>query len=77
MILRRSLNHPAVMIRIGAASLLLANLSRWFIQPAADFSRGFWDVVTGLLFGIAIASLLIGVRLNVRRRSGTPGGWCA
>lgn len=75
MILRRSLNQPAVMIRIGSASFLLASLSRWFIHPSADFWRGLADGTTGLLFGITIACYLIAVRL--RTRTNNTGSWCA
>jgi hypothetical protein len=75
MILRRSLNEPAVMIRIGSASFLLASLSRWFIHPSADFWRGLADGATGLLLGITIACYLIAVRL--RTRTNNPGNSCA
>jgi len=70
--LRNRLREPQVILRIGAACLLAANLSLWFLHPAADFSRGLVDGVTGMLFGLAIGLMLVAVRLKSRqhRRDG-------
>ena len=62
MILRKRLKDPRVMVRIGAAFLLLANLSHFFVRPTDDFWQGVGDGATGALFGIAFGCLLLGLR---------------
>ena len=69
MILRKRLKDPKLMIRIGAACLLLANLSRWFLHPTADFWQGLIDGMTGTLFGISFACLLLSLRRADRQCS--------
>ncbi len=69
--------EPKFMFRIGAACLLLANLSRWFLHPTADFSRGLLDGVTGMLFGLAIGLMLVAVRLNCRQKRSADGSPCS
>lgn len=65
------------MFRIGAGCLLLANLSRWFVHPSADFSQGLVDGATGTLFGLAIAFMLLAVRLKARQNRGGGGSPCS
>jgi hypothetical protein len=75
--LRNRLREPRFMFRIGAACLLLANLSRWFLHPAADFSQGLVDGATGMLFGLAIGLMLMAVRLNCRQNRSGGGSPCS
>jgi len=77
MTLRRKLKEPSFVIRVGMLFLVLANLSLRFFQPSANLSDQVTDGVSGLLFGMAIACMLLGVRMNARRRSGTPAGPCS
>ncbi len=68
------LREPKFMVRVGAACLLLANLSRWFLHPSADSSRGLVDGATGMLLGLAIGLLLVAATLKARqnRSGGSP-----
>lgn len=77
MILRKRLKDATLLIRIGAACLLLANLSHWFLHPTADFWRGVVDGMTGVLFGVSFGCLLLGARLKSRRRASTQDRTCA
>jgi hypothetical protein len=77
MTLHTKLKEPSFLIRTGMLSLVLANLSLRFFHPSANISDRVTDGVSGLLFGIAIACMLLGVRMNARRRSGTPAGPCS
>lgn len=65
MVLRKRLKDPKVMIRVGAAFLLLANLMPLFfrfVRPATDFWQGFGDGLRGALFGISFGFLLLGLK---------------
>ncbi len=69
MILRKRLKDPKLIVRIGAAFLLLANL--WpllmrFVLPTSDFWQGFSDGVRGVLFGVSFGFLLLGLRRSKR-----------
>ena len=77
MSIRDSFNQPRIMIRLGCVLLILASLSMRFLHPSARLSEDVLDGVNGLLYGLAISCMLLGVRLNVRRRSGTPAGPCS
>ena len=77
MILKNRLKDPALLIRIGAACMLLANASLWFLRPADDFWRGFVDGAAGVLFGVSFGCLLYAARLISRRRSDSQDKQCA
>jgi hypothetical protein len=74
MIIRKRISDPKLVLRLGCVFLIVASLSRWFLHPSTRFSEGFVDGATGFLYGIAIATLLLAIRLNARRRSTSPGG---
>ena len=72
MILRKRLKDPKVMVRIGAAFLLLANL--WplltrHLLPTSDFWEGFGDGVRGVLFGVSFGFLLLSLRRSKCRET--------
>jgi hypothetical protein len=75
--LRNRFKEPKFMFRVGAAGLLLANLSRWFLHPAADFSQGLVDGATGMLFGLAIGLMLVAVRLYSQQNCSGGGSACS
>jgi uncharacterized membrane protein YedE/YeeE len=77
MILRKRLKDATFLIRIGAACLLLANLSHWFLHPTTDFWRGMVDGMTGFLFGVSFGCLLLGARLKSSRGDSTQDRTCA
>ena len=57
-----SLKNPRVMIQIGLAALVLASLTMHFVHPTASFPADAKDGLTGFLYGVAIAAMLLGVR---------------
>lgn len=64
-------NDPSVLVRVGAASLLAGALMNWFVLPAAGAWQDAADGLFGLLIGVTIASFLLAVRRNARRRDGS------
>lgn len=69
MTFRSRIKQPAVLIRIGAAGLILFNLAHWFLHPVTSVARGFVDGASGAMLGVAIACFLIAARLNGARRA--------
>jgi hypothetical protein len=61
MLLRRSFQNPRALIQIGFLALVLANLSLRFLHATPSFPEDAKDVLTGFLFGVAIAAMLVGV----------------
>lgn len=68
--LRNRLHDPKTVTRIGLVSLILANLSRWFLHPTAHFGENLVDGANGLMFGLSIGCLLLGILMNSRLRKG-------
>jgi hypothetical protein len=69
---RRTLKDPTVQVRIGLASLALAAVVRRFLHPTAALPADAVDAVDGVLYGIAIAAMLLGLSRGGFR--GRPGG---
>ena len=76
MILRKNVN-PFSVTRIGLVFLILANVSRYFLKRSGSVSESVADGATGFLFGVAIATLLLGVWLKSRRGAPPNGRRCA
>lgn len=64
-------------MQLGMLFLIIANLVMFKLHPVTAFWQGFSDGVTGLLYGMAIALLLLSVRMNVRRKAGLNDTPCA
>jgi hypothetical protein len=64
--LQERLKSPKTMMRIGMGFLVLASLARWFLKPGGVLSQNWTDGITGLLYGISIASLLMSIRRKAR-----------
>ena len=77
MAFKYKIESPSVLIRIGAACLLFASLSRWFLHPESGVLRDLSDGVMGLLYGVEIGSLLMAVRIIARRKAGAGRRPCA
>jgi hypothetical protein len=71
MTLATELKKPGTLIRIGLVFLILAGLSRLWLRPAG-MSADFNDGPTGFLYGVSIASLLVGLWKS--RRGSRNGG---
>ena len=69
MLLRNHRKRSAITMQVGMVFLILGSLARWFIHPSARMSDNLVDGVTGFLYGVAIASLLLSVILRGRGRS--------
>lgn len=62
MFLRRVSQNPRVLMQIGFLALILANLSTRFLHATASFPEDAKDGLSGFLFGVAIAAMLLGIR---------------
>jgi hypothetical protein len=71
--LRQRLKDPKVQLRFGYILLILASASRFAFERTTDFSAGFADGATGMLYGMSIGFLLWGIRTTARRRSTVDG----
>jgi hypothetical protein len=70
MILRnRLIASPQGVIRTGLVFLIVASLFRLFVKPGEAMSENVVDGLTGFLYGLAIATLLMGLWLRRIKRS--------
>jgi len=60
--------HPLLMA--GFVFLILASISRW-IKPHTTGGQDWSDAITGLLYGLAIACMLLGI-VKTSRKSAEP-----
>ena len=67
MILRKRMKSSVVM-RIGLASLAIANLARWGVRRTGVLGEDATDGWIGFLFGIAIGTLLLALWMNRQGR---------
>lgn len=65
------MKEPSTLMRIGPVCMALGLLSERFVHPSSHLSADFIDGMTGLLFGVSIACLLMSIRLKGRPRAGT------
>ena len=57
----------------GFIALAVANIGQWYLQRHSGFTETVTDFSSGLLQGIAIATLLLGIWLRSRDlRAGPP-----
>ena len=61
MTLRKKLKEPGIQLRVGLVFLILASLSKWFLQPGAGLSVQWTDGFIGLLYGVSIGFMLLGI----------------
>ncbi len=66
-------NHmkPVNILRLGLAFFAIAGVTRVFVHPATDFSRGFVDGFTGVLLGASIV-FLVTYMIKYRRSGSGP-----
>lgn len=69
-----TLNESRTLIRIGLVFLILANLAKWLLPRTGWVPTDLLDAVTGLLFGISIAALLLGLSRKRSTPHATPRG---
>jgi hypothetical protein len=69
MLLRKKLDNPAVLIRIGCICGIAFFALRYAgLHPADRFWEGFVDGLSGVLLGAYGALLLLAARINSRQR---------
>lgn len=61
---------PANILRVGLALFAIAELTRVFVHPTTDFSRGFVHGFTGVLLGASIVFLMTYMIKYRQSRSG-------
>jgi hypothetical protein len=70
-------NHPkgpTILLQLGLVSLILANLAHRFVHPSARLPESLLDALTGFLYGVAIAAMLLSVIRGRRGRSDRNAG---
>jgi len=71
MLLRSQEKHPRMLQTLGLSFLVLGGLARLLLRPGAHLSANLVDGMTGFLYGLAIAILVLNLLTN-RRQSGRP-----
>ena len=71
------IKNPNTIIRIGLVCLALAGLSLNFLPRHNGLSGDLTHAITGCLYGVAITTLLIGIRRKQRSRSAGNDQRCA
>ena len=72
MLLKRLANPAQTLISLGLFSLVAGSIAGWILRrnaPLTPFWDGFGDGLFGMLYGVAIALMLLGIRLKVRERN--------
>lgn len=68
MSLRNRPNDLNPLLRTGFVFLILASLARLLFYRSLNLTAALTDGAIGLLYGVSIACLLLGLRMNSRRR---------
>ena len=71
MLLRSQEKHPRMLLTLGLSFLVLGGVARLFLRPGARLSANLVDGMTGFLYGVAIAILILNLLTN-RRQRGRP-----
>lgn len=67
--LRKKLQDPNLLMRLGMVFLILASLANYFLHPTSRFSEGALDGTKGLLYGLSIGFLMLSVWRRGRKSS--------
>jgi len=70
MLLRSQEKHPRLILSLGLSFLILGACARLFLRPSAHLSANLVDGMTGFLYGLAIALLVMNLIVNRRGGSG-------
>ena len=70
----RKLEDPTLLLTMGCVALVVANVASYLLHRKAAVPESIADPVSGFLFGVAIATLLLSIVARGRRR---PGRGCA
>ena len=61
MTMREKLKQPGLQIQMGLVFLIIASLSKWFLEDSVKVSAPWADGFVGLLYGISIGLMLLGI----------------
>ena len=64
MLLKKTVNDPNTLLRIGTVCLLIALFTQRFVHPTGDFQEGLFDGMNGVLVGASIALNLLALRFH-------------
>jgi hypothetical protein len=67
MLLRKNVN-PRIVINVGLTALAIASVTRYLIHRNGRPGTNMTDLIEGLMYGLAIGTMLLGVALNARRK---------
>jgi len=70
MLLRSQEKHPRMLLTLGLSFLVLGGVARLFLRPGARLSANLVDGMTGFLYGLAIALLVMNLIVNRQRQGG-------
>lgn len=58
--------NPKMLLRVGLMALVVANVGSYLIRRTLALPESVADPVSGFLFGVAIAAMLIGLHRQAR-----------
>jgi hypothetical protein len=62
------LTNSSLVMRVGMAFFLAASLWKWFVHPTPFLSADWSDGICGMLYGLAIGTMLMSLRLQQKKR---------
>jgi hypothetical protein len=74
MTMRLGAGNPDIVLRIGLVALVVASVFGYVVRHTGAIRESVADPVSGFLYGVAIATLLIGIRLRAKAGGRPPGG---
>ena len=75
MMLRLGAGNPDIVLRIGLVALVVASVFSYVVRHTGAIRESVADPLSGFLFGVAIATLLLSIRLRAKAgRRPPPGG---
>ena len=66
MLLRYGHQHPHRVLQVGIIALAIANILSYVLQRKSGLPESIVDPLTGFVYGVAIATALLGVYLRGR-----------
>ena len=70
MFMKQTRSRSKTLISLGLFALIVANVVRYILEQKLAVAESIADPVSGFWYGVAIATLLIGIRAQVRERRG-------
>ena len=74
MLLRLDARNADAVFRIGLVAFLVASIFAYAVRHTGAIRESVADPLGGFLYGVAIATMLIGIRLRVKAGRRPPSG---